>query len=55
MVNSKHVHFYWGVVYSLDPSNAYLGEGLDPPDPPPPGINAPARNVRFLLLHTGYS
>ena len=31
-IKSKHVHFYWGVVYSLDPLNAYLwGSGPSTP------------------------
>ena len=34
MINCKHVHFYGGVLYSLDPSNAYLRWAKDPPTPP---------------------
>ena len=43
MINSKHVNFYWGVLYSLDPPNAYLWGGPDPPTPP--GIDAPVSDT----------
>ena len=33
MINSRHVYFYWGVLYSLDPQCISLG-GSGPPQPP---------------------
>ena len=43
MINSKHVHFYWGGPLLLGPPNAYLwGVRIAPT---PPGIDAPANNT----------
>ena len=41
--------FIGGFLYSLDPPNAYLWGGPDPPDPPP-GIDAPAGRPRLPVV-----
>ena len=51
MINSKHVYFYWGVLYFLDPPiHIFGGSGPPrppPPPPPPPRIDAPASKGPF--------
>ena len=39
MINSEHVHFYWGSFTLWTPQCISLGG----PDPPPPGTDAPGR------------
>ena len=39
MINSKHVHFYWGVLYSLPPPMHIFGGSR------PSGIDAPGRGA----------
>ena len=39
MINSKHVHFYWGVIYSLDPPMHIFGGVWTPPGIVTPGTH----------------